>query len=244
MGMFCPDLLQTILSYLPVSQVYRTMTVSKEWNVIATDYLRRLPKMGIIRPPYRKNFELLVGPPYMKFKNTLPFEAEFTLTVGDKNFHIPQHISLLPDFSRPQEIRSMLSLVGYTNVLASFSEKGYQAVQRGERVTIVNTNFWYDRETLSSYFTKEPDMKDFFKFANCIKVYAEDETPEFLKGVVVEVSPDRRLTVEERREALRKMKENTIFLDAERQRLGFMCRSYHCRQDTWNVFTGVPSKFL
>lgn len=241
--MLCPDTLQTIFSFLPLSQVYQTRTVSQEWNANATLYLERLPRLALMRKSYVEKFELLSGPSH-NFQNTLPADTEdFTIVVGSKNFNTPQDFSLFPSFSTPAEIQSACALREWNCYFASFTEKAWRAIQNNERVTIVNPVHKI-RPFLSTYL-RPRNYESFLQKSTVVEVYAEGEVPEFLKGMKVEASPNRKLTVEERIEALRKMRnESTVFLQATSERLGISSSSYRHRQSSWVVFSGVPSKFF
>ncbi len=241
--MLCPDTLQTIFSFLPLSQVYQTRAVSQEWNANATLYLERLPRIGLVRKSYVEKFKLLAGPSHT-FQNTLPVDTEdFTLAVGTKNFHTPQDFSLFPSFSTPAEIQSACAMREWNCHFASFTEKAWRAIQTNERVTIVNT-VHKSRPLLPTFF--RPKNYDSFLHDNTVvEVYADGEVPEFLRGMKMEFSPVRKLSVEERREELRKMRdENTVFLQATSNRLGITSSSYRHRQSSWIVFSGVSSKFF
>lgn len=241
MAMFCPDLMQTIFSFLPLSQVYKSATVNKEWHANVVAFLSRIPRLGMVRPHYLQKVEMLTGRRRDLF-TTLPLDASFTFTVGSKDFHLPQSVSLLPSFTAPQEIKSMLGLVDWKARFVKFSEKGWRAVQRGEKVTINNIG-WPGQIILSGGIPK--DMDKYISQKIICEVYAEDEVPDFLKGRKVEASPGRKLTIEERREELRKMRdENTIFIEGDVERLGFRCVCYRHRSYDWYVFYGVCSEIF
>lgn len=242
MGMLCPDLMQTIFSFLPLSQVYKTATVNKEWNANMTVYLDNIPRLGLVRYSYKKDFSMITGD-RRDLVTTVPLVSSFVFTVGSKNFHQPQSVSLLPSFVNPNEIKSMLSLVNWDALLVRFSVKGWRAIQSGGNVTIVNSG--NPARTVLSYPISCKDMDIYIEENTLVEVYGEEETPDFLKGCVVEESPIRKLTVEERREELKKMRDgNTIFLEAGVRRLGISCASYRHRSRNWFVFYGVSTKFF
>lgn len=241
--MLCPDTLQTIFSFLLNSQVYQTRTVSQEWNANATLYLERIPRMGIVRKSYVDKFKMLSGSSHT-FQNTLPEEIEgFTLVVGSKNFHTPQDISLLPSFSEPTEIKSACALREWNCHFVTFTERAWRAIQTNGRVTIVNPV--HKIRPLLPTFWRPRDYESYLRENTVVEVYADGETPSFLKGMKVEPSPNRKLTIEERREELRKMRDdNTVFLQATSNRLGFSSFSYRHRTNSWVVFSGVSSQFF
>ena len=240
--MLCHDLMQTIFSFLPLSQVYRSATVSKEWHANVVAHLSRIPRVGVVKPLYFQKVEMLTGRRY-DLAVSLPLDASYTFTVGSKDFHLPQSVSLLPDFTSPREVKSMLGMLNWKARLAKFSEQGWQALQKGEKVSIVSIG-WPDRKTLSNSVIPN-DMDKFITENTVIEIYAEDETPRFLRNRKTAVSPGRKLTVEERREELRKMRdENTVFIEGDVERLGFRVVSYRHRSYNWYVFYGVSSEFF